>query len=515
MAVAETARRAAFALGCVLLAGCGGDAAVPSGDGQAACEDVRLEAPSARRNVVLVVNDTMRRDAAGLYDGRAETPHFDAFGRAHLWFDRAATQAPWTKPAVATLFTGLLPSQHRLASHPELRSEKRAAHGIRPIRADVLHDQFVTLAEVVRDAGHATAAFVSNPWMRQEFGFGQGFETYDDSFSRWGAAGERVTRAGLDWLTSASPDRPFFLYLHYIDSHRPYGRLDATDEARLGGLLARLEHRLAGAPVPDEAHNVIRHLIRLEDGRPPPHAGLPDSIDLIETAYRPGVEDFDRTLGVLLEGLAARDRWDETAVIVTSDHGEALFTRGYGDHGKGLFDDELAIPFAARLPGTTAAQARVECLVGLVDVMPTLCHYLGLDCPTPVAGRSFLSDREAGPLPGGGHYLVTQGVMGEPEAVAVQNRRLKLVHRPGQDGPPGTWRDYALYDRARDPDEETNQLATPESAEDYAEPLAALLRGLERSVVPFEAPEATHRPLSDEMVERLRQLGYVDDEEER
>ena len=77
-------------------------------------------------NVVLIVSDTMRRDRVGVYGGTAKTPTFDRFARSNIYFDQAFGQAPWTKPSVATLFTSLYPSQHGLASHPELRQRAGA-----------------------------------------------------------------------------------------------------------------------------------------------------------------------------------------------------------------------------------------------------------------------------------------------------------------------------------------------------------------------------------------------------
>ena len=89
-------------------------------------------------------------------------------------------------------------------------------------RTDVLSEKFTTLADVFRASGYRTAAFVSNPWLDERFGFGQGFEIYDDSFARFEAHGRSVNRAALDWLAQLSPDERFFLYVHYVDTHQPY-----------------------------------------------------------------------------------------------------------------------------------------------------------------------------------------------------------------------------------------------------------------------------------------------------
>ena len=207
----------------IVVVGCSAES--PPIVGELACSEITLEQSPAHPGVVLIVNDTMRRDRVGIHGGAAATPHFDAFAREHLLFERAVTQSPWTKPSIASLFTSLYPSQHGVAADPATRDSTDVARDGALVEADVLSQDFVTLAEVLRGAGFRTAAFLSNPWLGSRFGFDQGFEIYDDSFASWGVSGRVVTREALAWLTDIGPDEPFFLYLHYIDSHRPYGRL--------------------------------------------------------------------------------------------------------------------------------------------------------------------------------------------------------------------------------------------------------------------------------------------------
>jgi arylsulfatase A-like enzyme len=172
----------------------------------------------------------------------------------------------------------------------------------------------------------------------------------------------------------------------------------------------------------------VRKVLKLTDGSSVMSTAARPSRELIARAYDRGVEDFDRAFGILVDGLAAHPAWERTAVFVKSDHGEALFTRGYGNHGRGLFDDEATIPLVARLPGTEADRPRVQCLVGLVDLLPTLCDYLGLETPAWAAGWSFLA---AGEPASGLRYVVTEGVTGNPRHRSIRNRYFKLMYEPG------------------------------------------------------------------------------------
>jgi arylsulfatase A-like enzyme len=438
---------------------------------------------------VLVINDTMRRDRVGLYGGPARTPAFDAFGRANLWFARAMTQSPWTKPALATLFTSLYPSQHGVLSHPSLDEVREG--GVAPV--DVLDARFTTLAETLRAAGYETAAIVTNPWLDHGFGFAQGFEHFDDTRAGWDVTGSDVSRAALEWLARRRGDRPFFLYVHYMDSHRPYPEVSRWDiRARAAELLAD------EVPRDPRARQVVAENVLVEGGVPAVGPGLEPAIGLLEMAYDRGIEHFDHALGELLAGITAARLDEDTAILVAADHGESLLRRGLDDHGNCLYDDEVAIPLAVRLPGVAADEPRLECAVGLIDLLPTLCTYLGIDCPAGTMGRSLLAPaREAARSAGIG----IEGVMHKPHNRAIVAWPYKLLVQP-EDGPDGVGN--ALFDLERDPGERTNLLedATLEGKLDELTRELAVL-------IPEPAPAAPAVTLDPEQIERLRALGYL------
>jgi arylsulfatase A-like enzyme len=495
--------RTAIAAAALALLACERDPTLPEILGEPRCQELRVESPLIDGNLIIVLNDTMRRDSPGIYGGSAKTPHFDAFAGANLLFENAVTQAPWTKPSVATLFTSLYPSQHQLASHPPLQRVEDGEGGDGIVESDVLASSLDTLAEVLRMNGMRTAAFVSNPWMARPFGFDQGFEVYDESFARWGASGDEVIEAGLAWLQSLEEGERYFLYLHTIDSHRPYGPISSEN-------LQRQRHRLnAGRRLKSLDGRKISNTIRLDDGRHAVEEGFAQTDALVRAAYLSAVEKFDAVLGRLLSALSLRgDDWDRTALVVTSDHGEALFTRGYGNHGLGLFDDETAVPLAARLPGVEPAQAGVHCLVGLVDLMPSLCSYLDIECPSTTQGWSFLPHKDE-VVSDERRYIVTEGVMGNAQRRSIRNRRFKLVFEP-PDPEAGKGNGYALYDLEIDPHEEFNRLE-----QSYQSPLTnaafdAFRTSLPDAVEELPAPERSAAKLDAELRERLEAIGYIE-----
>lgn len=216
------------------------------------------------------------------------------------------------------------------------------------------------MAEVLKDNGFRTAAFVGNPWLKREFDFAQGFDHYNDALARWDVPGDVVSKRAIEWLEAVGPSERFFLYLHYMDTHRPYGRLNRFD-VEIVNEQARAGQRQPTGAVRDE----LAELILLSDGTRAVDAGIAPSFELFRKSYDRGIEKFDRALGRLLKFFETHEAHGRTAIVIVSDHGEALFTRGWGNHGRGLYEGEIAISLAARLPGVTSRAARVTSPVGL------------------------------------------------------------------------------------------------------------------------------------------------------
>ncbi|MBP63796.1 MAG: hypothetical protein CMJ62_19900 [Planctomycetaceae bacterium] len=462
-------------------------------------------------NVIIIVNDTMRRDRMEVHNGTAKTPAFDQFSRENLLFERAYTQSPWTKPSVATLFTSLYPSQHGVVSHPELKIKSGKDPNRPGLSNDVLSKRHVTIAESLQEAGFHTAAIVANPWLKKEYGFAQGFETYDDVFAtdaqpgdkvaQWKVPGSEVTERAINWLNGIQSGQRFFLYLHYIDTHRPYTIGADEVEARAD------EIRNDSRQISSRTGRVIGSVVRLPSGRPAVSLGVPATLSLLEHAYDRGIEAFDEHLREFLSYFSSHQEFDKTAIIVTSDHGEALFTRGYGNHGYGLYEDEVAIPFAARLPGVNSERNRVQTPVGLIDIMPTLCTYLDVDLPgSIICGRSLLAladSKESRQQP----VIVAEGVMGKPSNRAIIHGRYKALWQPVP-GPDQVG--HALFNLQDDASEGANLIGSTKSTDRFRETFDRLVRLARTTVSSVENYPKEYVPIDPEQLRRLRSLGYID-----
>ena len=159
--------------------------------------------PLAERPDVLVyVVDTMRADHLGLYGyPRDVSPEIDQFGDGAIVFDHAIAQTSWTKPAVASIFTGLRPT----------------AHGVNH-RQHRLASRFRTMAELLSDASYRTVAFSTNAYFSAGSGLQQGFDEFDLQPARADSVNQKI----FDWLDRHGQEGPFFAYVHTIDPHAPY-----------------------------------------------------------------------------------------------------------------------------------------------------------------------------------------------------------------------------------------------------------------------------------------------------
>ncbi len=323
-----------------------------------------------RPDVILICLDTVRADRLGCYGYRANetTPRLDALANESTLFVDASASACWTKPSVPSFLTGTYPLEHGVY--------EGSAHDEGGERSDVLPEAATTLAEMFRDAGWSTAAFVRNAQLRRGLGFEQGFELYQDEA---GDAREIRWRA-QDWLDARAGNRPFFLYLHFLDAHWPWP-VPEEYATRFAPAEAIAPFRGKGSrPLRDAVNAGERVLGQVER-------------EAMGALYDGSLRYIDDQLSELFAWLERRGRWRDTVVCVIADHGEEFGEHGKLGHGHGLYEGLLRVPWILRVPGRPAR--RVEAPVSLIDLFPTLLSAAGLAPPGPVEGIDRLAQPDA------------------------------------------------------------------------------------------------------------------------
>jgi arylsulfatase len=424
-------------------------------------------------NLIVISIDTLRADRLSVYGyERPTTPHLERFAEQAIVFDRFYHNGGATLPSHMTLMTSLRPGTHQV--DPSGRGRLAAEHG--------------TLAERLSEAGYRTGAFVDGGWMRGAFGFSRGFEIYDDAGGRLRGLLPRAT----SWLSQHRTER-FFLFLHSYDVHAemhglPYECPDGYHERYTGGLDVDFD----GC---DGDVCAARYLAILNQGIQAGEFTLADRLSEDELAYISGLYDgcinyVDDVLASFFAWLRKAELWDDTLVVVLSDHGEEFAERGRLLHHEIRGFEEIArIPLMVKLPGSRLGGRRVAHLAAMVDVMPTLLDALGL-APYPEAqGVSLLpaltDDRPVRDAVSLGNALRTD--------------RWKWIGEGGE-----------LYDVESDSQERVDLAAGDQAT---AEQLASRLRILSEEDRKARASDDTPPApveLDDAKREELKALGYLE-----
>jgi arylsulfatase A-like enzyme len=431
----------------------------------AACAPQR---PLPPKGVLVLLVDALRADTVGLYGSRLPaTPALDALAPESVVFEHAFAQASWTRPSVPSLLTGLYPSEHGLVDF-ESRGPK--------VAANVLSPQVVTLAEGMKAAGYRTAMVGYQAQLSLRFGFGQGFDFYNNN--TMGA--ERIDRRFLGWLDE-EPERPFFAYLHYLDIHWPYcppsetfGKFNSDPDAIR---LCDNWHKLR--------EDIREGVVRLTDS----------DRAVLAARYAEEMLALDSQIGRLFQGLRKRGVWDDTLIVVTADHGEELNERGGIEHGHTLYDELLHVPFVWKLPAAwqKSRGRRVGELIETRSLLPTLFDLVRQPVAKEVTAPSLLP-WVLGRPPRKPPY---EFVAAESNGIyAVRTDKWKLVFTPEK-------KSFELYDLAADPGERVNV------AGQRPEELAQLQRRLSSWRKGLHALTGERTALDDKLTEELKNLGYL------
>jgi arylsulfatase A-like enzyme len=429
-------------------------------------------------NVLLITIDTLRADHMSLHGyPRETTPHLDALAKTGVIFDRAYTYWPKTRGSFVAMMTGRLAAQSGYGkTHP------------------LLLDFNPTLAGVLREAGYETVAVVDNPNVAASLGYAKGFDRYRETWEEAALPSEMdrtraITEDGVRYIRGASPERPFLLWLHYVNPHAPYTPpppFDAAfldEEARRGPALEPVEGFSGGVARAWEV----------------PGRGLGYYV----AQYDGEIAVTDAQVRRVLEALESSEVGERTIVILTSDHGESLGEHDYYfDHGQNLYDPSMRIPLVMAGPGLAVGR-RSDVLATTLDLVPTVLDAVKVSFPPGLAGRSLLGA-------GNGGAPARPRLFGQNDRnlLGSWDHRFKIVATPTEEGT-----DYALYDRERDPGETRN--VGPQMAAEFEVQREELERFRNR----IDARTAKTRRLlegrsgeerlSPEACEKLKAMGYI------
>jgi arylsulfatase A-like enzyme len=462
---------------------------------------------TSKPNVLLIVMDTVRADHLAIegYD-RATTPHLRRLASDAVVYTRAMSASDFTLTSHASLFTGTYPSFHGAYCDPP-----EAAYGRR------LDDGLPTLAGLLRNRGYFTLAVAANLYMRPEFGLDRGFDQFEIprpvpilDAENWYMLRRPVRRvlsygfdtAQFDRLYSRSqdinrelfalfarhtgPNAPFFAFLNYMDAHFPY-----TPPAPFDRRFPGKNQRLTADDLDLEEQGIAA-------GTPVPPNYRPHAI----SQYDGGIAYMDAQIGKLMDWLKEQRIYDNTMVIVASDHGEAFGERNHTGHANSPYQNLLHVALMVKYPAFSPAPAGtvVDAPVSLIDVASTVLNVVGSPVAPTMQGQDL---RQANPAADRKFFAETFpcATLQSPEcphgciARAVYSWPYKFIT--------STNGRRHLYNLSTDPDETRDLFHTdPQQAQQLNTDLRTWMKTF---------PTHSHQKLqlNPEALQRLKSLGYV------
>lgn len=330
--------------------------------------------------ICFVLIDTLRADHCSCYGyGRSTTPEIDSIAKRGTIFENCQSQAPWTKPSVATIFTGLPPAGHETNR-----------------LFDSLPGEAVTLAETLRSEGYTTYADSANYHITPRFGFDQGFDffateptpvtltdgpvgaaVFDKIFRyMWGVGGQepalyaaRRTAFVLKYFN----DEPVFLYIHLMEPHEPYTPAKRFKDA-FGPPIDSVKFR------PNRVHMEVEFI-----NDPELKLDINESeVKELKRRYDCEILQCDYAIGELFNELGRRGDLGDALIIITSDHGEEFMEHGFLYHARALYRESIHVPLIIVNSRKNGPVRVITEPVALADLTPTIYDWAAVSPPANV-----------------------------------------------------------------------------------------------------------------------------------
>lgn len=440
------------------------------------------------KHVILITVDTLRADVLSSYNHQgASTPHIDQLAKDGILFTYAISAAPWTLPAVASIMTGLSPSVHMMR-----RQESR------------LPDSLPTLAEYMRDAGYFTAAIGYNHFLTSKHNISQGFLEYNffpkpSIGSSFGArllqrlfpnqvplkpSTHDLTKLAIQWL-EANYEKDSFLWIHYYDPHLPYtppaDHLPTMEPPpAIGTKFSRLEAIRTGLFVPSLTER-----------------------KWIKALYEAEVRYVDDNIRELLDTLKRLNIYNESLIILTSDHGEEFWEHGGYEHGHTLYNELLWVPLIIKLP-QSASKGQISTAVSTQSIMPTVLDVCGIDYDSKYLSAESLSSLWRHNPNAFQRPMISTGVLYYEDRESVIFDGLKYIRSLL------TNREELFYDLTRIPQE---QISTLSSSPDKVQRARNTLREHNQASAKlrdhYGVTDGEEIKFDKEIARQLKSLGYI------
>lgn len=414
-------------------------------------------------NVILISIDTLRADHLSCYGYFRETsPTIDKFAENALLFSNTFSASSSTLPSHMSIFTAVTPTVH----------EMMVGRGYIPLSRKIK-----TLPEILKANGYRTFGYFDGAFLHKDYGFGRGFDIYKLR------SPEKVQEA-IDSLYKEA----FFLFVHYFEVHSS----EFTYSEYLYDGPPEFRDKFTQGPLEHNPRGVWRGKTKLTDRE----------LEQVIARYDGGISHVDFLIEELFRALREKYLYEESLIVVTSDHGESLGFKGMiAGHG-GLYDVGTHVPLIIKFPKSFASshplRGKVDHIVRTIDIMPTILDVMSIESPPYITGKSLLRATEN-----------RTSYAQQKDAYSVRTEDLRILFRGSPDLTDK--RRIEIYDVVDDPSESVNLYGKDDDRTDKLLQLVDQLHEKENSLK-AELEDKTSKPkmLDKERIEHLKALGYLE-----
>jgi arylsulfatase A-like enzyme len=379
------------------------------------------------KNVVLLTIDALRKDALGCYGNKSGlTPFIDSLQDKCIRFTKGQGSGPYTQAS----FPGILTSSYYL--------DYGKPRGLSPQRT--------LISEPLQQAGIVTAAFHSNPYLCDFLGWNRGWDVFYDSMEEEVSElmpyikGDVINSKVTGWLSSRQGEtKPFFLWLHYMDIHEPY--VPAREYIDLIDPSISLTK--------DEMFRLFSEVLLKRD------ASDKGIVKLLKKLYDAHVREADDYVKEFFATLEKLELLKDTAVIITSDHGDEFGEHGGLSHDDKMYSELIDMPLLIYDPNKDRGEV-CDTLVSNIDIPPTIVHLFGLEPIKAFQGSSLLPLADYPEKGCFGEAIDQRSQRGgdiEKDSYFYREQDAKVIYRADLD-------QWEMYDLQEDPKELNDIAAT-------------------------------------------------------
>lgn len=318
-------------------------------------------------NLMIIGFDPLGASHVGAYGYfRNTTPNLDHFAKKAFLFKNAVSPSSWTLPVFMSWFTSLYPHQHKIINKYSTFTEKEQILS----NLSELAPSVVTLAQILKNNGYATAGFTGDAGVGGDFGYRLGFDVYYDetAFAGFGI----VLPRALEWLKDYKEER-FFLFIQAYDVHGCH----EGSSYDFKGMFVDSEYkgRFKGTV---EEYWELRNLSLEQD-----YLDMAvEDVDFWRSWYDEKIYEADKKLGRFLEEFDQLGLIERTIIIISSASGNEFYEHKRFDHGYSLYQELIHVPLIIKIPGE--AGRTIEKQVRTIDIMPTVLEIMNVNYDPPV-----------------------------------------------------------------------------------------------------------------------------------